>query len=101
MKSGEAGNFLRLDSAVQIRRRDCKGVRWGTSVLEYAELGPAYYSSTGRDSTFPVHRSPPHSLTVAPPIFTGLVLGQAVYAIPEYAVARIDDSGATADRGGR
>ncbi len=33
---------------------------------------------------------PPHSYTVAPPIFTGLVLGQAVYAIRENALERAD-----------
>ncbi len=31
--------------------------------------------------------APPHSVTVAPPIFTGLVLGLAVYAIPEFALS--------------
>ncbi len=34
-------------------------------------------------SVFQKAASPPHSLTVAALIFTGLVLGQAVYAVPE------------------
>ncbi len=38
-------------------------------------------------SVFQSAPAPPHSVTVAPPIFTGLVLGQAVYAIPEFALS--------------
>ncbi len=37
-------------------------------------------------SVFQKAPPPPLSFTVAPPIFTGLVLRQAVYAIPEYAL---------------
>ncbi len=34
--------------------------------------------------------SPPHSFTVAPPIFTSLVLGQAVCAVPENALIKLE-----------